>query len=219
MSAQPDPSPGDRYSPGVARRQRLRRNESQAQTRTALMEAAARLFEAKGLAGTSITEIVDEAGYTTGALYSNFANKEELFVAVLERQVTDEMTALQAALTAEPTVEGRLRIVGDWYASQAGEGQRRIRALAEIMLLARHRDSVHTRLRGRLQGLQDTVAAMLRQQEEELGFTFQLPVDTLAVAVLALLQGYGLRTAIEDDDEVDTAPLLGALRLLLRPAR
>jgi len=183
------------------------------------MEAAAHLFATKGLAGASITDIVDEAGYTTGALYSNFANKEELFVAVLERQVTDEMAALQAELTAEPTVAGRLRIVGEWYASQAGEGRRRIRALAEITLLARNRRAAQARLRERLRALQEAVAALLRQQEAELGITFQLPVDTLAVAILALLQGFGLHAAIDDEDEVDPTALTSALALLLRPAQ
>ena len=215
MDVQPDPSPDAGYAPGVARRQRLRRDESQALTREALMEAAARLFEAKGLAATSITDIVDEAGYTTGALYSNFANKEELFVAVLERQVATEMATLQAALTAEPGVEGRLRIVGEWYASQAGDGPRRIRSLAEIALLARNPEAAHARLRERLAALHGAVEDLLRQQETELGFTFQMPTPILATALLALLQGFGLRAAIEDDDEVDPAPLIAALRLLL----
>lgn len=181
------------------------------------MEAAARLFDAKGLAATSITEIVDEAGYTTGALYSNFANKEELFVAVIEQQVAGEMAALQEALTAEPTMEGRLRLVGDWYASKAGEGRRRIRAMAEITLLARHRGDTHTRLLENLQRLQDAVAAMLRQQQEELGIEFQLPLDTLAAAVLALVQGFVMHSAIDDDREVDSGPLTAALGVLLRP--
>ena len=57
----------------MPRRQRLRRDESQAQTREALIEAAQELFDVKGFAATSITDIAEAAGYTTGALYSNFS--------------------------------------------------------------------------------------------------------------------------------------------------
>ena len=109
----PEPAPqrGCRAPPPAA-------DESQAQTREALIEAASRLFDARGFAATSIADIA--AGYTTGALYSNFAGKEDLFLDVLARQLTDEISALGAALSAEPTVGGRLRAVGRWYAPQAG---------------------------------------------------------------------------------------------------
>lgn len=44
-------------------------------------------------------------------------------------------------------------------------------------------------------------------------------MDTLATAVVALLQGFGLHSAIEGDDELDPAPLVAALTVLLRPQR
>lgn len=196
-------------------RQRLRRDESQAQTREALLGAARDLFDAKGFAATSIADIADEAGYTTGAVYSNFTSKDDLFLEVLERQLTTEMTKLREELSSEPTVDGRLAVVGRWYASQAGEGRRRTRVLAELALLSSRGGSAHTRLREQRKRLHQAIGAMLRQQEVELGIEFRTPLPRLATAVLALLEGFALGSAIDDD--VDTGALTTALELLLRP--
>jgi AcrR family transcriptional regulator len=196
-------------------RQRLRRDESQAQTREALLAAARERFDAQGFAATSIADIADAAGYTTGAVYSNFASKDDLFLAVLEQQLTLEITALQRALSAEATIDGRFAVVGRWYASQAGEGRRRTRVLAELALLSGRGGPTQARLREQRQLLHKAVAALLRQQEVELGIEFQLPLPQLATAVLALLEGFALGSAIDDD--VDPGALTAALEMLLRP--
>ena len=119
----------------MPRRQPLRRDESQAQTREALLVAAGRLFDERGFSATSITDIATEAGFTTGALYSNFSSKEDLFLSLLERQLAVEMAELSEALSREGTVRGRLEVVGAWYATQAGlgfENRRLARQAAEV---------------------------------------------------------------------------------------
>lgn len=55
-------------------------------TREALLDAAAQLFAEKGYEGTGVSEIARLAGYTKGALYANFASKEQLFRALIERE-------------------------------------------------------------------------------------------------------------------------------------
>jgi AcrR family transcriptional regulator len=54
-------------------------------TRERLIEAAAALFAREGLNGTTLAQVASQAGMTTGAIYGNFANKEELILAVFER--------------------------------------------------------------------------------------------------------------------------------------
>src|SRR5215469_11384270 len=67
------------------------------QTRAALLEAAQMLFGEHGYAGTSLDEVVAQAGVTKGALYHHFADKESLFQAVYERaqqEVSDQAVSL-----------------------------------------------------------------------------------------------------------------------------
>lgn len=65
-------------------RTRLTRAESKAKTRDALLRAANRLFHRNGFAATTVDEIAEEAGVTSGAVYSNFATKEDLFLALID---------------------------------------------------------------------------------------------------------------------------------------
>src|SRR5947208_6787622 len=54
-------------------------------TRTALVEAAADVFAKRGFDGASLEEIAEAAGFSRGAIYSNFGSKEDLMLAVVER--------------------------------------------------------------------------------------------------------------------------------------
>src|SRR5919112_799143 len=59
---------------------RPRRGERRLITRAQLLDAAERVFARDGLRGASVDTIALEAGYSTGALYSNFKGKEDLFL-------------------------------------------------------------------------------------------------------------------------------------------
>ncbi|WP_295732848.1 TetR/AcrR family transcriptional regulator [uncultured Bartonella sp.] len=64
---------------------RKTRLESQQETRQNLLEAARMLFTELGYEATSIRGICDKAGYSQGAFYSNFNNKDEVLLELLEQ--------------------------------------------------------------------------------------------------------------------------------------
>src|SRR3954451_20947346 len=68
-------------------RLRMTRAERSEQTRGELIDAARTVFLRRGFHGASLDEISAEAGYTTGAGYSRFGGKDELFLAVLDAHV------------------------------------------------------------------------------------------------------------------------------------
>ncbi len=68
-----------------------RQEARSAATRAKLVRAARTLFARKGYAAVGTEEIVRRAGVTRGALYHQFAGKEDLFLAVYE-QVEEELT-------------------------------------------------------------------------------------------------------------------------------
>lgn len=65
---------------------RLSRAEAKTRTAADLLAAAERLFTSGGFHATSLDAVAADAGYTKGAVYSNFESKEDLFFAVYERR-------------------------------------------------------------------------------------------------------------------------------------
>jgi AcrR family transcriptional regulator len=102
----------------------LSRTERQAETRRDLIDAAERRFTGQGFHATSIDAVAAEAGYTKGAVYSNFASKEDLFFAVYERRVDRRVEEMEAALRDAPTtLDGIQRMIpGAGDRSEADDG-------------------------------------------------------------------------------------------------
>ncbi|MDN3241715.1 TetR/AcrR family transcriptional regulator [Glycomyces tritici] len=78
----------------VARR--LSREESRAQTKERLLDAAEELFVSRGVNGTSVEQIAELAGFSRGAFYSNFEGRHELVLALLERRTERELREVAA---------------------------------------------------------------------------------------------------------------------------
>jgi AcrR family transcriptional regulator len=74
------------------------REERKTRTREELIQAAERLFSRDGFHATSLDALADEAGYTKGAVYSNFASKEDLFFAVYERRAAAAVRYVERTL-------------------------------------------------------------------------------------------------------------------------
>ena len=64
-------------------------------TREHLIETAARLIGKSGYAGTTLEEVVREAGLTRGAVYHHFKDKRALFEAVIDRALRELVFALE----------------------------------------------------------------------------------------------------------------------------
>ncbi len=79
------------------------------QTRDHLLAAAAQVFAERGFHGATLDEVATVAGFTKGAVYSNFKNKEDLFLALFRARYEQETAALRATLDAsEVPSEDRL---------------------------------------------------------------------------------------------------------------
>ena len=63
------------------------REARRGRTRQELLEAATRVFARRGFHGASVDDVAADAGYTTGAVYSNFDGKEDLFLSAFEHQI------------------------------------------------------------------------------------------------------------------------------------
>jgi len=70
------------------------------QTREHLLAAAAQVFAERGFHGASLDEVATVAGFTKGAVYSNFKSKEDLFLALFRARYEQEAEVLRATLDA-----------------------------------------------------------------------------------------------------------------------
>ena len=97
-------------------RKRLTREESRAQTRANLIAVGRAHFLSYGLGGAVAEKIAEDAGYSRGALYSNFDGKEELFLAVIHEQEVRRFEVFRSILNQESSSKERLRKMRDTFA-------------------------------------------------------------------------------------------------------
>jgi AcrR family transcriptional regulator len=190
----------------------LTRAERREQTRNDLIGAADRCFVEGGFHPTSLDQIAAAAGYTKGAVYSNFASKEDLFFAVYERRAV-AVEAQMAALLADDPAAGLSRIAGDTSARRGRDDG----WLAVFFEFWAHVIR-HPELRGRFaeihRRVQRPVAAALERLAGERGA--ELPVAALPLAVASGAMQIGLALErLTQPEVVDEALGVHMSRLLL----
>jgi AcrR family transcriptional regulator len=99
-------------------RRRLTRQESKDLTRMRLIEAAETLFIRKGFDDTSVEDISEMAGYSRGAFYSNFNDKEQVLLAVIDRRRPQVLDALDDGLQRILEPAERIAAVREWYSNE-----------------------------------------------------------------------------------------------------
>jgi AcrR family transcriptional regulator len=68
---------------------RLTRSEQAGRNRALVLDAARRVFLARGYHGATLEQIADEAGFSKGVVYSQFDSKADLFLALLEARISE----------------------------------------------------------------------------------------------------------------------------------
>ena len=84
---------------------RLTRAQRRQQTRARLLDAAGQVFARRGFHAATVDEVAEAAGYTKGAVYSNFANKDELFLALLDQRLAAQLQQVEALYAIESSEE------------------------------------------------------------------------------------------------------------------
>lgn len=82
--------------------------QRRAQTRRALLDAAAELFAERGIEGASIDAIAEAADRTSGAVYDHFGSKDGLLFALLEGWVDDVTAVMGAELAAARSLDEQM---------------------------------------------------------------------------------------------------------------
>jgi AcrR family transcriptional regulator len=127
------------------KRKRRTQAERREETRDEVLAAAARVFAQRGFHGTSLDAIAEEAGFSRGAVYYNFADKEELFLELLDRRCAERAQDLREVFagTDETDVEAtnRQAQIAAAHAVEAMTGDPEWRALYLEFLAQAARDT------------------------------------------------------------------------------
>jgi len=192
----------------------LTRQESQARTRAQLLDAGEEEFLDKGYHAASIELIARSAGYTTGAVYSNFASKDELALAVVEQKISRLIVAIQKQLaSAAPTISARLGAIETLLDTMLGE-EDWIVLLAEFVLATRHRPAMREQLVDRLDIGRQLLAGVLKEQHDQVGISLSMEPERLAGALVGL--AIGLAVMRLADPGIDAATFTHSATLMLR---
>jgi len=101
---------------------RLTRAESRAQTREDILNTAKLLFAQEGFRGASLEAIALQAGYSKGAVYSNFESKEDLFVAVVETYQHESLASALPLFEGAPSNAELVDRLANWADKLAQNG-------------------------------------------------------------------------------------------------
>jgi AcrR family transcriptional regulator len=88
---------------------------SPAERREAIISAALQVMITKGLASTTVRDVADRMGTSSGLIHHYFASMDDLLAATFERAAGEDLTGLRDAMTAGDGVLARLRIFFDNY--------------------------------------------------------------------------------------------------------
>ena len=185
------------------------------QTRARLLDAAFKVFAARGFGRASIEEICDLAGYTRGAFYSNFGSLDELFFALYEQraslikeQITGALAAVHGEMIGAELIErvvDALLVDRDWVLVKTDFLLHAAREPEVGAALAAHRDGLRAAL---VPALRDAVGrnalpAVLRDPED------------LARAIIAVHDGVMTQLLVDSDTKAARVWLTELLTAML----
>jgi AcrR family transcriptional regulator len=197
----------------------MRVTKRRAQTRARLLDAAFRVFAAKGFGQARIDDVCAAAGFTRGAFYSNFGSLDELFFALYDERAALIAEQVTAALTGDepdtplaPSIEAviartaaTLLLDRDWLLVKT-----------DFLLYAARNPEVAARLAAHRAQLRAAIEARLRGVSSRLPLPAPIPdIGEAARAVVAAYDGVTVQLLLDGDLSAARAWLTRLLTTLL----
>jgi AcrR family transcriptional regulator len=168
------------------------------QTRQHLIDAAATVFAARGYHGASLDEVAAAAGFTKGAVYSNFKNKEDLFVAVLEQRMTANLAAVERVLDDTQPPDAHMGEILDILTVTEYDPNWGVLYL-EFMLYAARNPSARELLVAQMSRNRDAVERLVAREQQLTGVRPDIPPRDFATIALALFAGLDMHRIVDPE--------------------
>lgn len=159
------------------------KGDKRARTRAALLDAALELTRRDGFEATTLQAIAEQAGMTTGAIYGNFRNRDELFMALAERQWTQIRPVFRPGCSFAEMMDA----VADAVIAAAAERRESAVGALTFRAYALRNEEVRERFRDAMVPGYDAGAAWFAANwgDDEL----PMPAETLVRVINAMIEG------------------------------
>jgi AcrR family transcriptional regulator len=172
-------------------RKRLTREDSRELTTQRLLDAAQKIIAKKGLAGASVEDIAEAAGYSRGAFYSNFNSKSDLFIELLRRDHARANAAFFALrnddLSLDEIQAGTRAAYGKLY-----QENEHFMNWAEARMLAARDVKFRTKLNLLMTEKRDEIVEFIEYFLKRAGATSPVPPASMAMGYMSLVEGVRL---------------------------
>jgi AcrR family transcriptional regulator len=174
-------------------------------TREILLSSAQQLFIERGYAQVSVSDICAAAGFTRGAFYSNFTDKDDIMSALFDQHAQDRLERLQAMLSEAPARTADQWALGLLAVTPQDRGW--ILLFLEFRLLAAR----HPELAAKIDHHDHAVTAALADILGHQPWARRFPAPQLAKFLLAAREGVLARTVRTDGSATDTVHAVTAV--------
>jgi len=161
------------------------------QTKAFIIEKVAPIFNMKGYAGTSLTDMTEATGLTKGSIYGNFANKDEVALAVFDYHLQKVRSIIGAEMSKYSTVKEQLfayiNVYNNFLKLPFPEGG------CPILNTATEADDTHPALRKKasdaIQAWKTQIVRLLQKGIENKEFTAPMDTEQVAITIIAMIEG------------------------------
>lgn len=188
------------------------RGQTKAETRARLLEAAREVFLAVGYRGATLDAIAARAGFTKGALYWHFPNKESLFLALVADSIESNFARIEAILKKHGDDPDVLREAVGAYVDAIDEGEALPIFGVELEIEARGNEAFRALHRKMIDQHEATIARFLDHYFRATKVRPPMPIYQLTATLMALFKGFALSRHNRNDMPVGSA---SAVRLFL----
>jgi AcrR family transcriptional regulator len=190
------------------------RSSRRAQTRTRLLEAAARVYARRGFDAATLDEVAEEAGFTKGAVYDHFGSKENLLLALLDEHLSAQIGEQIGLFDAERTTWERPRVGADRWMQELDEDPDAFRLFVELWAHAQRDERLRERVAAGMDAWRATLKGFAAVTSSHAGLEpAERDLDQLANVMLGLGMGLGMIKLIDPDSV--SPRVLGAIYVVL----
>lgn len=182
-----------------------RRRERREDVRAKLVAAAYGVFCERGYEGASLERVAEAAGYSKGAVYSNFSGKEELFFELVSSRIDERIDAVRAATERKGAPgkaagdPGQAARAAGKLLREVGEADPKWQLLfLEFWLRCARSDELRAKLADRRRAMRGRIADLIQVKVEAAGASLgRAEAMDLATTALALSNGFGVEGIID----------------------